>query len=416
MTTKTMLDTCADMVVVCDTGERIPCSYFNVMTMCSIVRSVAEDTELPIDDAGRKILAFPGVNAEMLKLTIEVLHGVRKVSSLSGAETLTVTRGFDVLGSDSLRTCVLDRMLLIASLETYIETYSLIPILLESSAHRISALNAALRISPTWELFRLMLRKTNMSFDLAVWLTTRLVKVFPVSLIFCELVGLIPKETLSVQKLVELACVQGVGVHCHPAEVPIIIGRLEDEIRRRDREVADARGYLAIVNMVRNALQIYDTCPEVASKVYGSIVTYENTPIVSCVLTIDGKLDRPKRIRVAPWMSIVLDTTIGVLQATVRPSKIDRSGRYAKSVRAHMTAMSWRQTSHVEMSSIPRVLAEGWYSFDNVAPDSRLSLDSTHPTRGNPDSIQNGLSASNLTFIRFDIHYGVVDVLLGPFV
>ena len=409
MATKEILDVCADMVVMCDDGTTIPCSQYNIMSLCGLVRCVVENAPLLVDSKGRKIFPFPGVSSSILVTTFNLLHGLLSPGCMTKQQCLDALEGMDLLESSGLRMFVLDRLLALAIVSTGTDdSIDILPPLIETQTHRLAALTIALRTLPLWTLFRRMLARIRMTNELAQWMMTRTVRTFSASVVFCELMSLVPESVLTLDDLLETYSMRGFGVHHHPVEVTMSLAFLQKIIE--DRGWADdARHVLGMISTIRDSLLVYDAAPLISSSVYGSILIFENTPIVSCMLTIDGRIMAPKRLCLSPWLSVVLDLQAGSVTARLKPGKIDAIARHSKSIRVHMTGLAWRQPT--TPSGQPKVIVDAWFSFDNVTPGSTLTLASNAPSRGDPDSVGEGLRSRGMNYLRFDVHYGVIDVL-----
>jgi hypothetical protein len=411
MASKDILNSCADMIVVCDDGTIIPCSQYNAVSLCGFIRSVTEHVELETETGtGRKILPFPGVRSSILVITFDILHGLLPPLYMTKQQCLDALEGMNLLESSCMRTFVLDRLLVLATVYvhhmTTTEILDVLPPLLETESHRLSALSIALRAFPLWTHFRVLLRRVHMTHELAQWILTRTMKMFPASVVFCEVLSLIPESVLTLDHVLQLFGMRGFGIHHHPAEVTMSLGFMESIIRMRGW-ADDTHRVLDVISTVRDSLLVYDAAPMTASTVYGSILIFENTPIVSCMLTIDGRLSVPKRVCISPWLSVTLDVRTGNVQGRLKMGKIDASARHSKSVRVHLTGISWKSTG----MSPPNIVVDAWYSFDNVAPGNILTLASSAPSRGNAESVMEGLQSRALNYLRFDVHYGHVDVL-----
>ena len=404
MASSELLCACADAVVCTSDGSQIPCSKYTCMASCALLRELMDATTLDKTLDGKLIIPMPGMDSACLRLTLEVLHGVRRVTSLSLPEVTLVLRGVGYLGCTAMDEPLMDRVWSLVSYTSLSTVQQHAGKLLRYPKHAIKTLNLLIRMMPLWIDFKTFLEDDRLEMDaeLAVFLATHMVKFFPPATTVCTLVDLLPRASLTQTTLLRLAGVPGGGVYFHPRETVGLITMLHTYYKSKQWDPVMEACLQTLVDAYRR----YEVVPQSASTMNGSVFMYDASPTSSAYLTIDRRVRKPRTVRVCPWLRVVIDPGTGHIQLWLRPYKMDEMARVARNVQLRLTA------GH----SLAFEDADVWYEWHNlsITSNTMLTVGSVNRSTGSHSAFHEAVRSSSLKSLRFDVFYGPVSILENP--
>lgn len=390
--TRAMLEDCADMVLrltdpASGAASDVACVRFNMLASCDIIRFLCEDVPLEKDAAGRQLVPLPSVDEPAVRITVDLLHGVRPVSALDKDETMQALRGMDVLGSRVLLPLVHARLWHWLSDSPLADVLPFVPRLALEPTVQTALLRRLVVIKPLWDGFkRDVLDTLAVDYDLAKVLLAHLIRFYPASTVLAAVVERLEHPT--VDKLLGL-CGEH-GSYYHPSEVREVMTGLETALTKHGLD-SPVRG---LACMTRNAMGTYRALPLTAAKVHGTVLMFE-MPIVSALLEFDTESVKPIFVRAASWLRLNVDKESGTMDISFVLSRIDDDGQ-ANRVQLRVTCWS-------ENTPASEVGSEVWYSFANIEPSAWTSLSQSVSCFGNCMQQMTALQAPSR--MRLDFFY-----------
>lgn len=408
--TACLLESCADMVLRCSDGTRIPCVRFHCLTTCNVIRNLVEDVTLQKDERGRAVVPFPNVDSADLAAAIDVIHGVRPAEQLGADDVARALRGVRALGHDALTprllvhywealqaagTCGLE------ALHPYASD------LVRAHGIRLDVLRRLVVLCPAWPDFSArVLPELDVTPDLARWLLLHLTKFFPAGPLFTRVLELLtPLPSLTLADALSLFSEAANAPAYHPAEAMDAAGALAGLVAARRWDATTA----AFLEGLRIATQVYDVAPHLASTLHGSLVLLERTPVASLLLEVMPEARRRPRVtrKMAPWLWLWADWGTGEVDARVTLSKLDDAGRRASACQVRLTAYARGGDSAEVWYAAPIMpMAHALAEFV-VRQHGRLAL-------GCEESFRGLVRGGALTRLRVDLFYGPRSVLDRP--
>lgn len=404
MASRELLAQCADAVVCTSNGTHIPVSKYTCMASCPLLRELMDATTLEKTADGKVIIPIPGTDSSCLQLTLEIIHGVRLVPSLSLAEVLSVLSGTSFLGCIAMEDALMDRLWSLMSCASITLVREHAGTLLRSPNHGVKMLSLLIRLMPLWKDFRTFLEADYVAMDaeLAVFMGSQLVKFFPPATVLCALVDLLPRASLTQSTLLKLVGLPGSGVYFHPRETTAMISMMLNYFgaKRWDPSVE------ACFRTLMDASRRYEAVPHAASVINGSVFMYDGAPTSSAYLAIDRRLTTTKTVRVCPWLRVVINPGTGHIQLWLRPYKMDEMSRVARNIQLRLTAGHSAEMDNVDV----------WYEWHNVSvtPSTVLTVASVNRSTGSHSAFHEAVRSSSLKSLRLDVFYGALSALDNP--
>lgn len=408
MSTAGLLESCADMVLACSDGTRIPCVRFQCLTTCDVIRHLVEDVVLQKDERGRAVVPFPGVDSRDLAAATQVLHGVRPADQLDAPEALRAVRGLRALGHDALAPKLLQRYWAVMHERcAWPQLQPHASDLVRAPPIRDEVLAKLVRLCPTWlDFSEHVLPALDVTLDLARWLLPRLTNFFPAGPLFervVELLGAQPADSVTPAGVLSLFSEKQNAVAYHPVEAMDAAVAVADLFRARRWDAST----LAFLDGLAAATQVYDAAPQLAAPLHGSVVLTTRPNNASVLLEVAGRRRGGVSRRIAPWLWLWIDWDTGEVDARVTLAKIDDGGLGASACQVRLTAYSCGGEC-----------AEVWY----VAPavPSAVALppftlrEHGRVAAGNQESFRGLVRSRGLTRLRADLFYGQQSVLDAP--
>lgn len=410
MATRDMLAECADMVLRVADSQEIPCVRFNMMAACDIVRFLIEDLgwdALPGDARGRKIVPIDAaIEPSCAILAVEVIHGIRAVSSLDKDETLMAIRGMDLLGCRACTPLLRARLwhwLRRAPLE---ELVPHIPALTVDEGVQTQLIRRLVVLKPFWHDFKIdVLQNVELDFDTAKVFLAHLVRFFPAAVVLDHVLHRLRQPTIANL----LALCGEHGCYYHPGEVRDIMTSLQKTLSKTGGE--EARGPLGLVKTVLGALGTYKTLPLSLCRAHGSVLLFDTT--TSVLVKFDPDHTRPVYIRASNWLRLAVDKEAGTIDCSFVLGRMDDEG-YATSVQVRL--MCWTESAKQDgdgEESRGQECSEAWYTFRGVDRGAwtALSQHSAHTARG----LDLPAALTDPRRMRLDFFFDVVNILDHPF-
>lgn len=398
MKDKLLLQQCADAVIL--SGETsIPVSKFTCFTQCSVLRDLAEDVSFETTQDGKTILPVPGiVDPSCLQVTMDILHGILPIHTLTCAQCEAAFRGIEILGCPSTLTgAVMDRLWNALALSPARQYIAHAPKFLQSSKYRVRMLVQLVRFMPHWNAFRQFLENyDDMNLDLAVCMASKLVEFYPPVPVILTLLDHLPRDFNTVAQLLG---VDGRGIYFHPRES---IQVLTHVMHAYPWEPATK----SIFAMMLDAHKRYEVAPHSVATLHGTVFTYEGNAAASALLHFDRPLSRHRCLVVTPWLTVDVYPTGRVL-AGLAPWKIDTMAHMAPGVQVRLTA------SHRDGN----VVEDVWYEWgQRVTPDTYLQTTRNVTRRmGDVAKFEHLMRHASLRSLRIDVFYGLASILDRPF-
>jgi hypothetical protein len=319
------------------------------------------------------------VESRVLRLALDIIHGVRTVHDYDIEQLEATARGFDVLGCRidvSPALWILVRNLDIDGVRARMSR-------LVRSGVRDLALHDAVQKAPLFEDIVATIRACEPDPEVAIYLGV-LARVYPPYKLAKELVAAcVPKPTLD-QTLRIVS--RGEGTFTHPAEFAAICAMLADYYRpslSRHSSVA------AFVASAAGALNNYDVAPQTA--LFGTSVAYEGgAKRASAFMILDGKC--PKRdVQVCKWLRV----NFHEFHLTIRPRAVDAKVKHANFLDVRVFVDLARDGEH----------AEAWYSWTQSELASVVGTSSCPRVLGDvADLVDRGVAGRRCT-VRVDVFF-----------
>ncbi len=305
-----LLEECADLFIVCDDGTKIPCSRFHVSTRCTVLRWVCEDTERTRE------IPVPQMHSRTLCLALDVVHDLRTLDDMDLPEIVAAMEGLDVLGA-AIDTA--PRVWALVKNRSIYDVRPQLAQLMRSSVPRNDIVTQMVVLAPSIDNVIASVRSCEPDFDMALYLLTTLVKMYPASILVKELLRAVPR--LTIDQAITLASVDAIGVYAHPMEVRLIMRHIQDGFKDPDSS------HWKFIRNMASALHVYDTAPLSTSTFHGSVISFHDAQSVSALMVLDGKC--PNRwINVARWLRLSLHEDS--FAATIKARAIDSTAKKAR--------------------------------------------------------------------------------------
>lgn len=411
MSTASLLESCADMVLACSDGARIPCVRFQCLTTCDVIRHVMEDVALQKDERGRAVVPFPGVDSGDLRAATEVLHDVRPVDQLGADDVPRALRGLRALGHDALTPKLLQRYwALVHARCSYTDLQPHVSDLVRAHGIRTDVLRRLVQLCPVWLDFSdHVLPDLDVTLELARWLLPLLTHFFPAGPLFVRVLDLLetqPLASVTPGGCLELFSDTRNASAYHPAEAMDAAAALADLFRARRWDAST----LAFLEGLQVAGRVFDVAPYAANTMHGTIVLVEHMPTASLLLEVlPGRRRGGLSRKMAPWLWLWVDWDTGEVDARVTLARLDDGGRRASTCQVRLTAYGRDEEE----------LAEVWHSAPIMPTPVMLPpftlREHTRLAAGDEESLR-GLvrGGDRLARLRVDLFYGQRSVLDKP--
>lgn len=408
MACRDLLRECADAVVCTSDGTRILCSKYTCMASCPLLREVMESTAMEKTPDGQLcIIPIPNMDSSCLELTLDIIHGVRRVAALDLSEVTSVIRGTSFLGCTAMDEPLMDRLWALVSVASMTTVRQHVGKLLRSRRHAVRTLNMLMRMMPLWRDFKAFLDNEDdyldMDVELAVFLATHMVKFFPPATSLCAVVDLLPRASFTQATLLKLAGIPGSGVYFHPRETVALVNMLLTYFGAKKWDQLLEGVFRTLLDASRR----YETFPQNAASISGSVFMYDGAPTSSALLSIDRRMTKTRVVvRVSSWLRVVITPGTGHIQLALRPYKMDEMARVARNIQMRLTAGHSIELDNMDV----------WYEWHNVSvtPSTILTTYSVNRSTGSHSAFHEAVRSSSLKTLRFDVFYGPTSVLDGP--
>ena len=421
MTTKELLDKCADMVLQCDDGTLIPCCTYNCVSASGVMRNLLEMVDDEVEYTysksadGRRpriVVPFPNVPSDMLLTTMDVIHGVRSIASMTLADVSLTFRGMDLLDCSCMHNILLTRVWQLVCTESNLEA------ILEHAAkmvrcdmYRTQFLTRLFQLAPLWTSFReLVFPRLDMDFPLAKVLGPVLMKVFPAALVFKELLETLPASVFVKDgAMFELIGDTSNGVYYHPLEMEDVLHAAQIAMESASQISSGSNcPAAAAFRAIRTAMLVYDVAPTSASSMHGTVITYERVRAASVMLVVEKRLKKTKQFRATKWLRVLVDPAAGTIDFGLRLADMDENGREARAAQVRIMAWATDRPTPGEVWMV--------YTAPFLQPWMTLSKADASSTFGSELAMRATVQSSRLHKIRVDVFYGRNSVFTHPFV
>lgn len=331
MASRGLLQTCADMVLVCADAE-LPANRYTMLSTCSVLAELVAETE-----CGRGV-PLPGIPAAKIAKAIDVIHGICKPAGLSLAETADVQDGFEYLGCTLMKNALAARMW--ACLQGSSDVAVVLehaPRLLHHQLYQKKYLNLHKMLAPSWNDARALLRSVDVTMPLALFLLDRLTLYFPAGLVYRALLERLPADVKTFQNAMSLLGHEGLGDHFHPTEMAETL----------DHIAALFPAGSKCLRTLRAALTCYDSLGH--PNMHGSVVSFVLAPKRSVLLSINDPF-RGGRVIGNKYMKLTVDAVHGLRRCELWPVKFAEQAR-----NLYVRIMLYRGTE----------VEETWHNFLN---------------------------------------------------
>jgi hypothetical protein len=446
---------CADLYVVAEDGQRIPCSKYLVLSSCKTLETltlglsgvdITDDLDLSDEEVKEVCVPFP---SEPLRKALDVVHNTVDPLMLSLDEAESALRGMNYLDCPPhlldtvahgmiMTLCTLSRPYhihlrkVVSGIEGLYDAQ--IPVDSQSQAELLATVfrNAHLLFSsrknmrallkmflqqfPTWCGFKhhilvpLSESLGGIPVVTACDMIGILMTTFPLCLLIPEMLDVIA-QPLCEDHVAALLGIPGSGVYYHPGEMEIVIDKMETKLKASTEPSetsccsSSSSSWMQVLHNIKIGLQLYDAIPMNSMGITGSTLLFDHISMASVAIHCPLVLQTMLRLRAAPWLSIVLHPITGMLTVQLRLRRLDSVPRCATELQMRVVVMSSRVSA----------IGELWYVF-NMPAGPPLQLVSTQATHvyGDENTVKSILSSTSLRWIRIDIFFGAVSVLKYP--
>jgi hypothetical protein len=259
---------------------------------------------------------------------------------------------------------------------------------------------------PLWRDFKAFLEDDaafEMDAEMAVFLGTHLVKFFPPATVLVTLVDLLPRASLTQTTLLKLAGIPGVGVYFHPRETVGLINMMLTYYGARKWDPSVEGCFRTLLDAYRR----YETVPQNASVIHGSVFMYDASPTSSVYLSIDRRLTKPRVVRACSWLRVSINPGTGHIQLWLQPHKMDHMARVARNIQMRITA-----GHSLDLDNTVDV----WYEWHGLTVTSQtmLTVGAVNRSTGSHAAFHDAVRSSSLKSLRFDVFYGPHSALDNP--
>lgn len=396
----------ATAVLVFDDDSRIPCDRYIMRTFSGLIRRMLEDSAWETGADGRVVIPVPMQPSAPFWLAIDIMHAVASPWVLSLDEVLAVSecmRYLEVVDHDGMLDARLWALLREAEDVRVVVPHA--SRLLRNPALAGVVMRRLIALRPLWADFAedvLEHLRPHADTILVNAVTAYAPNFFPPPLVVGWALDVCPHLTQA--KALRLASQH--GVMYHPSDAPIMLRRLLD--------LSEAQGWgaplSALLRSLITALETFDSIPNTARRLHGSVVKFDGVPMASACVTVErGRL--PKSLRLTPWLRLDLEED-GRFDVCFNPRRIDDTSRDCTSVQLRVMCLDRREPWR-------GACREAWYLFDEINPyvhGHTYALAQAASTLGSPSEVFRMIrDRRSAVQLRLDFYYGRCNILHNPF-
>lgn len=395
---RALLDQCADMEVRCLRGETIKANTFTMAASCSLIRTLVEDFEPTTE------VVLPIEDDHCIRVAVDMIHGIRCLSTATYDDVDACYRGFDFLGCTAHRKKLQarlwhfvarshDRDFVFANAQRLVLSGP-------SGAYTIDYLNKVKSMCPMWKDFRRVLAHFTMTEPIAMLCMGRLCKYFPAHLVFDAIVDAFPPAFLTYDTCIKVLGSYRTGPYHHPDEVVMTMNNILSRFKDDENAVH--------LRTISDAMCMYEASP--GTNLTATTLTYSTEPRASVLIKLYDPYQGSKPLRVKRFLSVNVNTITGIVSGRIDVDKMDEHRYFPREVLVRLMTYNSETASDCDLIDHKYTVHEAWRVFRHVAPHLPLH----EPDASNADdelAIQGSIQdIRTLRYIRLDFFFGHGDI------
>lgn len=357
---------CSDFAVRLADGSTVPCSRFLMATACGVVRRALEDG---VVTAG--VLPLPGVSADAMRVSADLVHGLRHPEALPLDDVLQARTGLDYLDCGSFDTALATRQWDLLKAGALADAQQHVVDLIAQECVRDELLSTFMAAYPRWAAFKPVFDEICRCpmWDACAWAIQEVLRFYP------------PLEVLkTVAASHGIKALESCDEHVHPLELEELVHHLSLRVPAETHAVLDALHRVST-----------DYVPA-AGKMYGSAVVFDQQTLASVCVTPAHGVTRERR-KVSAWLTLEIERgravlSPGFIRFNVHPKQLGHPERL--DVRVTCTSSGG--------------FAESWWIYENVTKTQKIDSDACQ--RRLPDERLAAVLRGRRLLVRVDVFWG----------
>lgn len=387
------------MDLQCHDGTVVKANAFTMVSSCTLLRNMFEEFGI------LSPVVIDAISPMMIKVAVDVIHGLKRPGDLSLSELDACYHGFDFLGCTILGKKMMARLWQLVSKSNDKDTFfRFADRLMASEMHARDLLNALKSLCPKWNDFKEIFRHIQLSEHIAMFCMWRLCRFFPAHLVFDAILDAYPRSLLTFETCVKILGSYRTGVYHHPDEVIISMNKILSKFKDDEKAIH--------IQTICDAFCMYEASP--TSKLIATTLTFSNQPKSSVLLKIYDPFRGSKVLRARRFLNATVNTIDGKLAGTVDLDKLDEIQHVPATLLLRITTYSSTLPWTYDVIDHAYKVTETWREYGDLTTDypDAILLDEPTKTDMNEERILSEAlrNVDELRYIRLDFFYGHGDV------